>query len=70
VLDPAALDGARADPGDLGRGRHRAGHLLLDGLDELVPDLRIERIPEGSHWVIHEQPQRVNAAIRDFLAGT
>ena len=43
--------------------------VLLDGLEDLVPDLRIERIPEGSHWVIHEQPQRVSAAIRKFLAG-
>jgi pimeloyl-ACP methyl ester carboxylesterase len=40
---------------------------LLDGLDECVPDLRIERIPEGTHWVIHEQPERVNALIRAFL---
>lgn len=40
---------------------------LLDGLEQLVPDLRIERIPEGSHWVIHEQPQRINRLIRGFL---
>ena len=39
----------------------------LDGLDEFVPDLRIERIPDGSHWVINEQPDRVNALIRDFI---
>lgn len=41
---------------------------LLDGLDEVVTDLRIRRIAEGSHWVIHEQPQQVSAAIREFLA--
>ncbi|HUR41788.1 MAG TPA: alpha/beta hydrolase [Verrucomicrobiae bacterium] len=40
---------------------------LLDGLDECVPDLRIERIREGSHWVIHEFPERVSALIRGFL---
>ncbi len=40
---------------------------LLDGLDEHVTDLRIERIPEGTHWVVHEFPERVNALIRDFL---
>lgn len=40
---------------------------LLDGLQEVVPDLRIRRIPEGSHWVIHEHPQQVSAAIRAFL---
>ncbi|MCK9389906.1 MAG: alpha/beta hydrolase, partial [Sulfuritalea sp.] len=44
------------------------GTVLLDGLEELVPDLRIVRIPEGSHWIIHEQPQKVSAAIREFLA--
>ena len=41
---------------------------LLDGLDALVDDLKIERIPEGSHWVIHEQPERVNRLLRGFLA--
>ena len=43
------------------------GTVLLDGLEEVVPDLRIKRIPEGSHWVIHEQPRQVSAAIREFL---
>jgi pimeloyl-ACP methyl ester carboxylesterase len=41
----------------------------LVGLDQLVPDLTIERIPEGSHWVIHEQPARVNALMRAFISG-
>jgi epoxide hydrolase 4 len=40
---------------------------LLDGLDALVADLRVERIPEGSHWIIHEQPERVNRLMRAFL---
>jgi epoxide hydrolase 4 len=40
---------------------------LLDGLDQCVPDLRIERIPQGSHWVIHEFPERVTELIRAFL---
>jgi pimeloyl-ACP methyl ester carboxylesterase len=39
----------------------------LDGLDSYVPDLRIHRIEDGSHWVINEQPEAVNAAIRAFL---
>lgn len=43
------------------------GTTLLDGLDEVVTDLRIRRIADGSHWVIHERPQQVNAAIREFL---
>jgi pimeloyl-ACP methyl ester carboxylesterase len=40
----------------------------LDGLEEYVADLIIKRIPEGSHWVSHEQPERVNALIREFLS--
>lgn len=39
----------------------------LDGLDEFVPHLSIKRVPEGSHWVIHEKPAEVNASIRDFI---
>lgn len=41
---------------------------LLDGLDALIDDLHIERIPEGTHWVVHEQPARINGLIRGFLA--
>lgn len=41
---------------------------LLDGLDQVCPDLRVERIPEGSHWLSHEVPERVTALIRDFIA--
>lgn len=40
---------------------------LLDGLEQYVPDLRIERIDEASHWVVHEYPERVNQAIRAFV---
>jgi len=39
----------------------------LVGLEAHVPDLTIERIPDGTHWVIHEQPERVNRLIRAFL---
>ncbi len=39
----------------------------LDGLDAFVPDLTVQRVPDGSHWVVHEQPDTVNAAIRRFL---
>lgn len=42
--------------------------VLLEGLEDLVPDLRVVRVPDGSHWVIHERPQAVNRAIRDFLS--
>ncbi|MBZ5626594.1 MAG: alpha/beta hydrolase [Acidobacteriia bacterium] len=39
----------------------------LSGLDQFVPQLTVKRIPEGSHWVIHERPAEVNGYIRDFL---
>ena len=41
----------------------------LEGLDKYVPQLTIKRVPEGTHWVIHEKPQLVNGYIREFIAG-
>jgi pimeloyl-ACP methyl ester carboxylesterase len=32
-----------------------------------VEQLRVACIPDGSHWVVHEQPARVAALIRGFL---
>jgi pimeloyl-ACP methyl ester carboxylesterase len=40
----------------------------LDGLDTMVEDVHVERIPEGSHWVVHEQPARIHALIWQFLS--
>ncbi len=40
---------------------------LLDGLGDLVPDLTIKRIEQGSHWVVHEEPAIVNQHIRGAL---
>lgn len=42
--------------------------VLLDGLETLIDNLKIERMPDATHWVIHEQPQKVNELIRRFLA--
>jgi pimeloyl-ACP methyl ester carboxylesterase len=39
----------------------------LDGMDRFVARLTIKRIPEGTHWVIHEKPEEINDYIRDFL---
>jgi pimeloyl-ACP methyl ester carboxylesterase len=39
---------------------------LLNGLDEFVPQLRIERVAQGTHWVAQEFPREVHAAIRRF----
>jgi pimeloyl-ACP methyl ester carboxylesterase len=39
----------------------------LTGLDQYVPYLTIKRIPDGSHWVIHENPALVNSYIKAFI---
>lgn len=39
----------------------------LNGLDKLVPNLKVQRIPTGSHWVVHEEPELVNQAISNFI---
>ena len=38
----------------------------LGGLDALVPQLVVKRIPDGPHRVIHERPEEVNRLIREF----
>jgi pimeloyl-ACP methyl ester carboxylesterase len=40
----------------------------LEGLDKFVPNLTIKRIPDGTHWVIHEQPALINEYIRKFIS--
>jgi pimeloyl-ACP methyl ester carboxylesterase len=40
----------------------------LDGLEAYVPDLTIRRVPDATHWVVHERPGEVNGYIRDFLS--
>jgi pimeloyl-ACP methyl ester carboxylesterase len=39
----------------------------LDGLERYVPELTVRRIPDGTHWVIHEQPELVTRLIREFV---
>ena len=34
-----------------------------------VPNARVERLPDASHWVQVDRPERVNALLLDFLAG-
>ncbi len=42
--------------------------IQLDGLDTLVDDLRIVRLPDAGHFVPWEAPEPVAKALRDFLA--
>ena len=39
----------------------------LEGLEEYVPNLTVQRIPDGTHWVVHEHPGVINAAIQEFV---
>ena len=41
----------------------------IDGLDRYVTKLTIKRIPDGSHWVVHEKPELVNRLMREFIEG-
>jgi len=40
---------------------------LTEGLARWVPDLRVERFPEASHWVQNERPEAVNDVLSGFL---
>ena len=41
---------------------------LLEGTDEFVRDLTVERLPGVSHWVQQEAPQRVNPILKAWLS--
>ena len=41
---------------------------MNNGLGELVPDVQVAHIPDGSHWCLHTKPNEVHAAIDAFLA--
>ena len=40
---------------------------LTEGLERWVGDLRLERIPDASHWVLADAPDCVNGTMIDFL---
>jgi epoxide hydrolase 4 len=43
---------------------------LLRGLSQWVPQLAgVHRVPDASHWLVHEQPARVVALVDHILAG-
>jgi len=41
--------------------------VILEGLENYVKDLIILKIPNSSHWVMHEEPQLVSTKIMEFL---
>jgi pimeloyl-ACP methyl ester carboxylesterase len=40
---------------------------LLNGLERWVPNLQVQRVPQASHWIVHEQPALVAGVIRRLL---
>ena len=41
---------------------------LLGGLGEFVPDLDVQQVAGATHWIVHEQPQRVADSIVELAA--
>jgi len=39
----------------------------IEALEPLVPQLKLVRVPEASHWIVHEQPARVASEIEAFV---
>jgi len=40
---------------------------VLEGLEDFIKDLKIVRIENASHWVMHDDPELVNSSIQSFL---
>ncbi|MFO0660242.1 MAG: alpha/beta fold hydrolase [Polyangiaceae bacterium] len=50
------------------RDRH-IGKELADPEPAWVPNARVERIPDASHWVQIDRPERVTTLLREFIRG-
>jgi pimeloyl-ACP methyl ester carboxylesterase len=52
-----------------GQGDRYLGEELAEPEHDDVPNLdRVERLPGASHWVHHDEPERVNQLLSDFFA--
>ena len=40
---------------------------LIHGLEDYVPDLQLHKLADGSHWLIHEQPEVVRQIIGNWI---
>ena len=41
---------------------------LLDGLEAYVPKLEVRKVPDATHWIVHEQPDWVASQIERLNA--
>ncbi len=39
----------------------------LEGLGECVPDLKVVRAPDASHWIVHEKPELICSEMEKFV---
>ena len=52
-----------------GQGDRYLGPKLAEPHHDDVPNLdRVERLPDASHWVHHDEAERVNQLLIDFFA--
>jgi pimeloyl-ACP methyl ester carboxylesterase len=51
-----------------GQQDHALLPCLTEGLEDYIADLTLLPLPEASHWVVHEETQRVMQEISAFLA--
>jgi len=51
-----------------GTGDRALRPVLIDGIGQHVPDLRLHRIEGAGHWLARENAAEVNAVIREFLS--
>jgi pimeloyl-ACP methyl ester carboxylesterase len=70
--NPAALlrDPGRIDTPALliwGEQDRALGLQLTKGLERWAPNIRVERIPDASHWVQNDTPRRANELMLGFL---
>jgi epoxide hydrolase 4 len=40
---------------------------LIDGLEDYIPKLQVQRVPDATHWIVHEQPELVIQVLASFL---
>lgn len=41
--------------------------VVLEGIDSYVEDLKLVKIEDATHWVMHEKPEKVATEIKKFL---
>jgi pimeloyl-ACP methyl ester carboxylesterase len=65
----AASPALGAHPGHLGAARSLPRPRARRARPDDVPNLdRVERLPDASHWVHHDEAERVNQLLIDFFA--